>query len=216
MKNYLFQKVLFVLFLLIPILAIGQERKNPNLNLSFYYKTGNTKINSLEYKNLNGNSEVIELVLASKFGQNLNSQLEIGLNFNQFSSNIASISEGSVINNSLEINYLQIPITIARYFNLSSGGERSLVEPYIKSGIVASKHLQSTSSSINFKDKVSSQGWDAYLKGGFGIALNMDSNWQANIGVEGIMSFRKDRDINKSLKPTMEGMYIFLGITYKF
>lgn len=217
MKKQLLSKTLFALVCCLPILAFSQETKKTDFSLSANYRTANAKANSLLFKDLNGSAEVIEVLFGVSHGDKWIRKLEVGLSFTEFSANTVGVLEESVMHNSVGIRYLEIPILMKTIFNLSGEKEASsLLKPYIAAGINISKHLDTKTSSLYHSEKMSSEGWDAYFRGGFGLIFDFNRNWQASIGFEGVGPIRKKNSLNDKLRPTIEGVYLQLGITYKF
>lgn len=217
MKLNFASKLLFALLCLSPIFAMGQETKKIDFSLGFNYKTANMKVNSLLYKDLNGSLDAVELRFGASSGQRIIRRLETGINFSEFSANSMSVYDSELLNSSVNIKYLQIPVLMTVVYNLSEDLQNpSLVQPYISFGMNLSKHLDTKTRTLLHTEKMSSEGWNAYLRGGFGLNLGLTSNLQATIGVEGLSPIKKKSNINDKLMPVMDGVYLQFGIIYKF
>lgn len=218
MKTNLLKRLSCIILFLFTISALSQEsNKKFDFSLSANYRTMNAKANSISFKDRNGHAEGTELLFGISFENRITHRLEVGISFIEFSSNNVNVFEGSVVNSSLGIRYLQVPIVMKSIFNLSAEEDKSsLIMPYIAYGVNISKHLDTREKSLFYSEKIPSEGWDVYFRGGFGLNFNLNKNWEASIGFEGVGPTRKKSSLNDKPKPIINGVYLQIGITYKF
>ena len=141
------------------------------------YKLGFSQLNSLTYKNLNGNIQVGEML--ASYGFSKNGTISTGIALIDFNANVFN---NGVFQN-LRNEYIQIPLKGSIGYGLGKS-RTTTTQAIIGGGFFGTYHRKSTLEGQNSTITEKNLTWSVGLSFEFGIELSIYKNMNIGIGVE--------------------------------